>query len=148
MSSRRYSLAFFSVLFAVSTSCSNPFTSDWEEVVGLVDETMAERGEVLELPSDGVVGAGVSIRVITGGSGSCTRISRTPVEWENAGSLLITPYHDSKWGDAVCTADFHFFFHTVTVRFPASRTYTVRVRARWLRSDAVSIVATDSIVVR
>ena len=148
MSRRRNSLAFVIALFALSASCSNPFDSGWKEVVGLVDETMAERGEVLALPTDGVVGAGVPIRVTTGGSGSCTRISRTKVEWENAGSLLITPYHDSQWGDAVCTADYHFFFQDVTVRFPSARTYIVRVRARWLRSDVVSIVATDTIVVR
>lgn len=145
---KRILSAVFTTILALVVSCSNPFASEWEEVVGLVDETMAERGEVLELPALGAVGTDVAIRVITGGSGSCTRISRTKVEWENDASLLITPYDDSQWGRAVCTADFRFLFHDVTVRFATARTYTVRVRARWLRTDEVAIVTTDTIVVR
>ena len=139
----RITLAAMSLLLA---SCSNPFVSEWKEEVGFVVEL--EPGDFLLLPEGAVSGADVQIQVRTGGSGNCTRLSRTRVQWETATSLLITPYNDSKWGRAVCNANLQFLHHSVTVRFPRAGSYEVRVQARSGQGEAVTVVGSDTVVVR
>ena len=131
-------------LFLVA-SCANPFASDWKEEIAFVVEL--EPGDFLQLPDVATAGAEVQIQVRTGGSGNCTRISRTRLQWETPTSLLITPFNDSKWGRAVCNANLQFLHHSVTVRFPVGGTYTLRVRARSGQREEVSIVASETVVV-
>jgi hypothetical protein len=129
----------------LTISCSNPFGSPWEEVVGTVNEYLVASGDVLELPSEVVAGSDVIIRVTTGGSGNCTRVGRTKVEWEDDRSVVITPYDESMLNSGVaCNYNFVPQVHSVTVRFPLTGTYTVRVRALF-RGESPSVVAERAI---
>jgi hypothetical protein len=143
---RRGRLRFSIAIALLTISCSNPFGSPWEEVVGTVSEYQIASGEVLGIPTDVVAGAAVMIRVTTGGSGSCTRIGRTKVEWEDERSLTITPYDESKLGSGeVCSYNFVPLSHSVTVRFPLPGSYTVRVRAHFRDGESPSVVAERAI---
>ena len=128
----------------LTLACSNPFASDWEEVVGQSSPIL----EILDMDSEASVNADVSIRITTGGSGNCTRLGRTEVQRETGTSLLITPYDESRIGRGVCNMNLAHLRRTVSVRFPTAGIHTVRVRANDPGTRTVSVVATRTILVR
>lgn len=129
-------------------SCSNPFRSDWQEVVGLVNEHMLESGEVLQVPAQSQVNSSVLIQITTGGSGNCTRTGRTGLDWVTSDSAVITPFDETKWGSgAVCNLNFASFPRTVSLGRLAAGKYAISVRARVQVTDFVSIVTTRHVQV-
>ena len=96
-------------------------------VIGVI-ETSDPRAAVLDAPDSVWVGAAVSVRVTTYGSGSCTRDAGADLRMSH---LLaeITPM-DRQQTSGPCTDDLRSYARAVALRFDVAGVATVRVRGR------------------
>ena len=127
---------------ALVAACDGFTSPTTARVIGVI-ETSDPRAAVLDAPDSVRVGAAVSVRVTTYGSGSCTRDAGADLRMSY---LLaeITPI-DRQQTSGPCTDDLRPYARAVALQFDVAGIATVRVRGR---RQARTPDGRDSLVMR
>lgn len=117
----------------VLASCQNPFTSDYEDRIAVVDSIAAPDTAYSLSPFRVTIGTVVP--------NSCWAQGHDVVE-PDSGGVLITPYDRAYTGKNACAQMLVHFQHQVTIRLPPRGAFTISVKNR-----AQSVSGADSITI-